>query len=340
MTSVERLHRYGILRQGNQRTGFRYRHAGGRRVSRVDLTRAQQLRVPPAWRQVAIAASPAARVQAVGRDAAGRWQYLYHARHVRRREENKYRRLLRFGAALPRLRRAVLRDQRLPPLQRDAVLAIIVRILSSAYLRPGSEVYAAENGSYGLATLRRKHVQVRGDTVRFDFPGKSGQRQRREIRDRRVARCLRQLLALPGYEVFKYRAADGAIADIRRADINEYIQRHMGDGFSAKDFRTWSATLICACCLTRVAATDRDGPRQRRRALTAALRETAAQLGNTAAICRSSYVSPCLLGAFERGDAITVSNGAFNPAISGVGLRAAERALLRLLNRIGARASS
>src|SRR5262245_26621036 len=160
MTSVERLQRSGILRKGNKRVGFRYRHASGRPVSRSDLSRAQQLRVPPAWRDVAIAASAVARIQAAGRDAAGRWQYVYHPQHVRRREQDKYERLLRFGAALPRLRRAVLRDERRPGLQRERVLAIIVRILACAYLRPGSEAYAAENGSYGIATLRRKHLQV------------------------------------------------------------------------------------------------------------------------------------------------------------------------------------
>src|SRR5262249_44294885 len=158
----------------------------------------------PAWRDVAIDRSPHARVQAVGRDAAGRWQYIYHPDHIRRREQRKLQRLLQFGAALPRLRRAVRPDLKADGLPRPQVLATIVRLLACAFIRPGNEVYAAENGSYGIATLRRKHLRVRGDTMFFDFPAKSGKRQQREIRHAGIARILRRLLGLPGYEVFKY----------------------------------------------------------------------------------------------------------------------------------------
>jgi DNA topoisomerase-1 len=333
MTSVERLHHSGILRKGNPRVGFHYRHASGRRLSQIERRRIRDLRLPPAWRDVAIAASPVAKIQAVGRDAAGRWQYVYHAHHVRRREQCKLERLQRFGAALPRLRRAVQHDARKPGLGRDKVLATIVRILACAYLRPGSEAYAAENGSYGIATLRRKHVQVRGATVMFDFPGKSGKRQQREISDRRIARCVRELLALPGYEIFKYVADDGRIVDIRRADINEYIKHHMGSGFSARDFRTWSGTLICACALAGAAADVGESPHQRKRAVAAALRVTAEQLGNTPAICRSAYVSPCVLDAFDHGRVIAVPLTAASRIAAGMSQRAAERALLRLLTQ-------
>ena len=333
MTAVERLQRSGIRRKGNRRMGFRYRHAGGRKLSHGEQRRIQSLRLPPAWRDVAIAAGSSARLQAVGRDAAGRWLYVYHPHDVRQREQRKHERLLRFGAALPRLRRAVATDARLPGLRRDTVLAVIERLLECAYLRPGSEVYAAENGSYGIATLRRKHVHVRGDTVRFDFPGKSGQRQCREIRDRRLARRVRQLLALPGHELFKYQDADGAVIDVRRADINEYIKRHMGNGFSARDFRTWSGTLICACALARAAQDVDDNPHARKRAVAAAMKVTAVQLGNTPAICRSAYVSPCVLDAFDRGEVITVSIDIAQRMTAGLSQRAAERALLRLLSR-------
>jgi DNA topoisomerase-1 len=332
MTAVERLQRSGILRKGNTRTGFRYRPAGSRRLSRLDHQRIGALRLPPAWREVAIAASPNARIQAVGRDAAGRWQYVYHAHHIRRREERKLDRLRRFGAALPRLRRAVARDSRASGLGRDKVLAVIVRILSCAYLRPGSEAYAAENDSYGIATLRRKHVRVRGDTVVFDFNGKSGKRQHREIKDRIIAPCVRQLLRLPGYEVFKYRDADGRCVDIRRAAINEYIKRCMGASFSARDFRTWSGTLICACALAESSA-RLETAAQRKRAIAAALRVTAEQLGNTPAICRSAYVSPCVLEAFDEGRVISIPTNAATRMAAGMSTRRAERALLRFLTR-------
>ena len=335
MTHVERLQREGILRRGTRRGGFRYVYAADGRSARPELQRIAALRLPPAWRDVAINRAANGRVQAIGRDAAGRWQYVYHAAHVRRRERAKFIRLLRFGAALPRLRRAVADDLRQRELSRDRVLAAVVRVLACAFIRPGSEAYAAENGSYGIATLRRRHVRVSGDTVHFDFPGKSGVRQQRAVRDRQVVRVVRPLLELPGYEVFKYLAdRSSRPVDIRRADINEYIKRHMGEAFSAKDFRTWSATLICACALARAGARVADR-RQLRQAVAASIRETAEQLGNTPAICRSSYVSPCVLHAYERGSVIARHATTVEQLIvrRRHGLHPAERALLRLLTR-------
>ena len=342
MTSVERLHATGILRRGTKRSGFRYVFAGDGRPARRERSRIEALRLPPAWREVAISGSPSARLQAVGRDAAGRWQYVYHPAHVRARERAKYDRLVRFAAALPALRRAMARDLRADPLSRDAVLAVIVRILAGACIRPGSEAYAAENGSYGIATLRRRHVTVSGDTVHFDFPGKSGKRQQRTLRDPVVARAVRRMLRLNGRELFQY-VVDGRKIDVKRADITEYIQRHMGSRFTAKDFRTWSGTLICACGLARAAATA-DPPasqRARRKLMAAALRETADQLGNTPAVCRSSYVSPNVLSSFERGAVIEQYHRTVEALLArnARGLDRVERAVLKLLRR-GATAPS
>jgi DNA topoisomerase-1 len=213
--------------------------------------------------------------------------------------------LVRFGAALPRLRAALRRDLRRPGLPRDKVLALIVRILLVAFLRPGSESYAARNGSYGLATLRRKHVRVRGQTLYFDFTGKSGKRQQRTLRDRCVAALVKRLIALPGYEVFKYLGDAGQLVDVKRADITEYIKRNMGSAFSAKDFRTWAGTLICACLLARRQRDDPPAhPSAVRRALAAAMRDTAEQLGNTPAVCRASYVNAIVPRAFASGRVI------------------------------------
>lgn len=341
MTWVERLRATGILRLGGPRRGFRYRLNGGGRPTAVDLERIAALRLPPAWRDVAIAPSPRVRVQAVGRDAAGRWQYVYHPAHVRQRDRRKHERLLRFGDALPRLRRAVRRDVRRRGLPREKVLAIVVRILATAFLRPGSESYAAENGSYGIATLRRKHVRVRGDAVLFDFPGKSGKRQVREIRDRQIASVVRRLLTLPGYEVFKYLDAAGRVVDVRRADINAYIKENMGTAFSAKDFRTWAGTLLCACVLARAHAAEPARSRRAvRKALAAAMRETAAQLGNTPAVCRASYVNAAVPQAFTCGTVIARSLDDFQElsAASLRGRHACEDALLALLGA-GAKAA-
>jgi DNA topoisomerase-1 len=336
VTSVERLHAGGILRRGTARSGFRYVYAQGGRPTRHDRGRIGALRLPPAWRDVAVSRSSSARLQAVGRDAAGRWQYVYHPAHVRGRERAKHQRLVRFAAALPSLRRALARDLRCDPLSREAVLAVVVRILAAACIRPGSEVYAAENGSYGIATLRRHHVAVRGSVVEFDFPAKSGKRQRRTLRDPVVARAVHRMLAVPGREVFKY-LVDGRAVDVKRADITDYVKRNMGGPFTAKDFRTWSATLICACALARTA--DAVGPqgsaRQRRAMIAAALRDTAAQLGNTPAVCRSAYVSGCVLSSFERGTVVGGTPVSIERLLarSRPGLTRTERALLRLLRR-------
>jgi len=280
-----------------------------------------------------VACSPRARIQAIGRDAAGRWQYVYHPSHIRHRERQKHQRLVRFGQALPHLRRAVARDVRSRGLKRDKVLATVVRILWCAFIRPGSEVYAAENGSYGIATLRRKHLQVRGDALVFDFPAKGGKRQRRELCDSALARIVRRLLRLPGYEVFKYLTEDGRLADVRRADVNVYIKQHMGSAFSAKDFRTWTATLICACRLAEAAKTVGSRAPARRRAIVAAVRATAKQLGNTPAICRASYISPRVVAAFERGQVLDMDRTITEEALANDPhrLHACERQLLRLL---------
>lgn len=336
MTHVERLQRHGILRKGNSRRGFRYINASDGRPARRHLGRIHALRLPPAWRDVAINPSARGRLQAVGRDAAGRWQYVYHPAHVRERERKKFARLLRFGAVLPQLRRAIAGDLRSHSLSRERVLATVVRVLSCAFIRPGSEAYAAENGSYGIATLRARHVRVTGDTIHFDFQGKSGKRQQPALRDRSVARVVRALLKLPGYEVFKYVAPDGGVVDVRTTDINQYIKQHMGTAFSAKDFRTWTATLLCACTLARGGAPDGD-VRARRKAVVAAIKETAEQLGNTPAICRASYVSPCVTSAYERGRVVASCFRSVEDliALRLRGLHRSERALLAFLKREG-----
>lgn len=333
MTHIERLSARGILRCGSKRRGFRYVYARSGKSARSHAARIDALKVPPAWRDVAINPSAGADLQAVGRDARGRWQYIYHAKQVRRRERLKFQRILRFGTALPKLRAAVGRDLRKPALPRDKVLAAMVRILSFAFIRPGSEAYASENGTYGIATLRRKHVAVKGDVVHFDFAAKSGQRQRAELRNRIIAGLVRRLLTMPGYEVFKYVDDQDRVVDVRRADVTEYIHRNMGERFSAKDFRTWAATLICAMALAREKLGSDPSKREIHRCVVDAVKETAAQLGNTPAVCRSSYISPTVITAFESGKKIGAQAGgqASTPLH---GLSRSERALMRLLNQV------
>ncbi|HEU4941110.1 MAG TPA: DNA topoisomerase IB, partial [Candidatus Eisenbacteria bacterium] len=332
MTIIERLGARGIRRLGSKERGFRYRTAVGAPIDAADRERIEALKVPPAWRDVAIHPSPRALVQAVGKDAAGRWQYRYHAKQVARRERDKRERLVRFIAALPRMRRAIARDLALAGLPRAKVLAGILRILSTCFLRPGSEEYASQNGSYGIATLKPRHVSVRGDSVRFDFEGKSGRRQVRELRDRRLASLVRRLVRYPG-EVFKFEGDSGAMVDVRREHINAYIKDVMGERFSAKDFRTWAGTLLCACALARDMS---DKPRTRaeaKRRVAAAVREVAEHLGNTPAVCRASYVVPAVIRHYEKGRVLDDHIEGVDALVDGSprALARCERGLLALL---------
>ena len=193
MTNLERLQTIGIKRLGTPKRGFRYQSQNGR-LTLADRQRIYELKIPPAWTDVAINPAAKGRLQVVGKDTAGRWQYLYHENHTRVQELRKFRRLTKFAQAIPQMRATVRRHLKQPGLGRERVLACMLRILSTCFMRPGSEAYASEHGSYGIATLRRKHVTVKGDVVEFDFPGKSGVRQYRQLEDRQVARVIRSLL--------------------------------------------------------------------------------------------------------------------------------------------------
>jgi len=334
MTKLERLQSIGIRRLGSPKRGFRYESQNGR-LTKADLERIEKLKIPPAWVDVAINPSAKGRVQAVGRDAAGRWQYLYHEDHTRVQELRKFQRITKFALALPKLRATIRRHLRQPGLGRERVLAAVLRILSTCYMRPGSEVYASENGSYGIATLRRKHVTVKGDLIEFDFPGKSGVRQQRRLRDRQVARVIRATLKLPGFNVFKFENGNGQPVSVTRQHINDYIKEVMGDSFSAKDFRTWAGTLVCACALARAGNDMPATATATKKKIVAAIKETAEVLGNTPAVCRSSYVCPEIIFSYEKGRVINACSSSLEGLVAfrGYGLHKAERALLRFLKQ-------
>lgn len=335
MTRLEQLQRTGITRLGSAARGFRYKKADGKKVAAADLKRIEQLRIPPAWTDVWINSTAGGMVQVLGKDAAGRLQYLYHEKHVRKQENKKFKRLVKFAAALPKMRATVSSHLRKEGLGRERVLASILRILSTCFMRPGSQVYASENGSYGIATLRRNHVKVKGNAVEFDFPGKSGVRQQRQIKDRQVARVVRSLLKYPSKEVFKYQNGNEQFVDVTRSHINAYIREVMGENFSAKDFRTWAGTLVCACALARVGTELVEKPAARKRKVVAAIKETAEALGNTPAVCRSSYICPEILNSFETGKIINRYFNTLNEFISyrGRNLHAAEKSLLNFMKQ-------
>ena len=334
MTSFERLQQTGILRLG-PKNRFRYVSADGRTISATDLARIGALRIPPAWTEVAINRAAGGMLQAVGADAAGRCQYLYHEQHVKKREQKKFNRLLIFVEAVPKMRRAVNRNLRKRDLGRERVMGCILRILATCFMRAGSQVYANENGSYGLATLRPKHVKVRGDVVEFNFPGKSQVIQQRVLKDRPVARVVRELLQTPAREVFKYQNGDGRFVDVKRRDINAFIKEVMGQNFTSKDFRTWAGTLICACALARAGAEVPESSASKKRKVVQAIKETAEVLGNTPAVCRSAYISPEVINRFERGEIIDQHFESLEELIGnrGTRLHKAEKALLRLLRK-------
>lgn len=335
MTRIEQLQKTGIQRLGTPARGFRYKSAEGKKVSAADLKRIDELRIPPAWKDVWINSKAGGAVQAVGKDAAGRSQYLYHTNHVRRQDTKKFQRLIKFAEALPKMRRTVATQLREPGLGKETVMASILRILSTCFLRPGSQVYASENGSYGLATLRPKHVKVKGDVVEFDFPGKSGVQQSRQLKDRRVAKVVRKLLKHPSREVFKYQNGNGEFVNVTRQHINDYIREVMGENFSAKDFRTWAGTLICACALARGGTDSLDKKTVRTRKIVEAIKETADVLGNTPAVCRSSYVCPEIINRFETGRVISRYFNTVNELLRyrGRKLHAAEKSLLAFMKR-------
>ena len=335
MTRIEQLQKTGIIRTGSPKRGFSYKKADGAKVRAADLSRISDLVIPPAWAEVAINSLPAGRLQAVGKDAADRWQYLYHENHTRAQELKKFQRLIKFAEALPKLRSTISRHLRQPDLGRERVLACMLRILSSCFMRPGSQVYASENGSYGIATLRPKHVKVKRGAVEFDFPGKSGVRQQRQLKDRPVAKVVRSLLKHPGKEVFKYQNGDGEFINVTNRRINEYIKAIMGEKFSAKDFRTWAGTIICACALARLGTETIEKGAARKRKVVAAIKETAEMLGNTPAVCRSAYICPGVINSFEEGRIIDDYFETLEQFVAyrGRKLHRAENSLLKFLKR-------
>lgn len=334
MTNLERLQTHGIKRLGTPKSGFRYQSNNGA-LTKADLQRIYELKIPPAWTEVAINPATKGRLQAIGKDMAGRWQYRYHESHVRTQELRKFQRITKFAQAIPKMRVTVARHLSQKGLTRERVLASVLRILSTCFMRPGSEVYANEHGSYGIATLRRKHVTVKGDLIEFDFPGKSGVRQQHQLRDRQVARVIRSTLKLPGYNVFKFENGDGKIVTVTRRHINEYIKEVMGESFSAKDFRTWAGTLVCACALAREGEEIPKQKTARNKLIVAAIKETAGVLGNTPAVCRGSYVCPEIISSFEKGRIIDHCFRSVDDllAFRGRGLHESEKALLKFLKR-------
>jgi DNA topoisomerase-1 len=322
------------IRRRRSGTGFLYVSPDGRRVTDPDeLRRIRSLVIPPAWRDVWICPLANGHVQAVGHDARGRKQYRYHPRWRTVRDATKYTRMIAFGAALPKLRRRLERDLALPGLPREKILATAVRLLETTCMRVGNEAYARENGSFGLTTLRRRHVDVSGATLRFEFRGKGGKTVSVDVTDRRLARIVRRCQELPGQELFQYVDGDGARQTIDSADVNAYLKDASGEELTAKDFRTWAGTVLAALALQEFQAFD--SKTQAKRNVVRAIEAVARQLGNTPAICRKSYVHPAVIDAYLDGLVLTSFRTRTEHRLgeSLPGLRPEEAAVLALLRQ-------
>ncbi|MDX6556870.1 MAG: topoisomerase [Miltoncostaeaceae bacterium] len=307
--------------------GFSYHDEKGRAISdeRV-LNRLRGLAIPPAWKDVWICRSSRGHLQATGIDAAGRKQYLYHPSWREERDREKYERILDFAERLPAFRRTVERHLSRGVIDRDAALAAAVRIIDRTGVRVGSEEYAESAGTYGVATLRSRHLTIEGDTIVLEFEGKGGVEQHVELRDRRLARLVAEMDGLPGYDVLKYRDDAGEVVDVRSEDVNAYIKEHLGEDYSSKDFRTWAATVAAAVALDELEAAASETAR--RRAVAGVCRAVAEILGNTPAVCRASYIDPRVIDRYLEG---TTLSGLGLRRSAGARLSHQERAVLRLL---------
>jgi DNA topoisomerase I len=323
----------GIRRQRAGK-GFTYLTGDGTRLrDRHELQRITSLRIPPAWTKVWICPMSHGHLQATGYDAKGRKQYRYHPRWRDVRDETKYGRMLVFGEALPSIRQHVEHDLALHGLPRAKVLATVLQLLETTLMRVGNEEYTRANDSFGLTTLRDRHVDIAGATLRFHFRGKSGKEHTVEINDRRLALIVKRCQEIPGQELFQYRDDEGQRRTIDSADVNEYLRQVTGQDFTSKDFRTWNGTVLAVRALQTCGVGE--SAAQAKKAVVEAIKTVAAQLGNTPAICRKCYVHPAVIEAYLEGILIDMLQrlGKADPAALIQGLSAEEGKVLAFLRQ-------
>jgi DNA topoisomerase I len=291
-------------RTGSKSRGFRYETADGWRVDdAAALERIRSLAVPPAWSEVRISPSPRGHLQAVGLDKLGRVQRIYHPSFVARRARRKYEKIERFGEALPALRRKANEDIAAEGLGKERVLAVVVRLINDLYFRVGSEESVRRYRTYGVTTLRNRHLEIkRGGRLVFKFVGKHHIKHRRLLVDEELAALVRDIKSLNGSKLFQYVGADGKRRPVTARDVNDYIKAAAGEEFSAKDFRTWGGTLLAAVELAEIGCCE--DKRLVKKNQVAAVKRVAEHLGNTPTVCRSCYIHPSVLEAYERGRSI------------------------------------
>lgn len=310
--------------------GFTYVNPDGEPLHDPEaLRRINALAIPPAWTAVWICPIPNGHLQATGRDRKGRKQYRYHARWREIRDATKYHRMLVFGRALPLIRKRVDADLAQPGLPREKVLAAVVKLLETTLIRVGNKAYAQQNHSFGLTTLRDRHVEIGGSDLRFMFRGKSGKQHTVHIKDRRLARIVKGCQDIPGYELFQYIDEAGERQAIDSADVNVYLQDITGQDFTAKDFRTFAGTVLAALALQECEPFDTQA--QAKKNVVKAIEQVAKHLGNTPAICRKCYVHPEVIDAYLEGSLLAMLERRTEQALTDAGLDPAEAAVLALL---------
>jgi DNA topoisomerase-1 len=315
-------------------SSFRYVGPGGRRVRNAStLKRIASLVIPPAWTDVWICSDPRGHLQAVGRDARRRKQYRYHPKWREVRDEAKYNRMIAFGQALPKIRRRVHRDIRRRGLPREKVLAAVVRLLELTALRVGNEEYASQNKSYGLTTIRQRHARVKGKIITFDFRGKGGKRWKVDVDHSRLSRIVRKCQELPGQDLFQFVDEQGAVHDITSSDVNDYLADLTGQDFTAKDFRTWTGTVLAALALRELEPIGTKAGAKRN--LVRAIEQVAKRLGNTPSICKKCYIHPVILDSYLDGALVAAlrKSGEHVMRTSLTRLRPEEAAVIALLQQ-------
>jgi DNA topoisomerase-1 len=328
------------IRRARSGKGFRYMAPDGAAIrSKEEIARIRAIVIPPAWTEVWICPSPLGHIQTVGRDARGRKQYRYHARWRDVRDENKYGQLVAFATMLPSIRRRVRRDLLRRGLPRGKVIATVVRLLELTMMRIGNEEYARANRSFGLTTLRGRHVSVRGHALELQFRGKAGKKHRVRVEDRRLSRIVKECLDLPGYELFQYVDDDGKRQSAESADVNAYLREITGADVSAKVFRTWAGTVRALAAMRALEHDDAPAKKGKTaRQLVEVVKTVARQLGNTPAICRKCYIHPALIQSFLAGDLHERLRLLADHASAIAGLDADERLTLAFLSEAAERA--
>jgi DNA topoisomerase I len=312
--------------------GFKYIGTNGRVIrDKKEIARINTLAIPPAWTDVWICPDARGHIQATGRDAKGRKQYRYHPEWRTCRDENKYDRMLAFADALPKIRQRTNAHLAKPGLSREKVLATVVQLLEKSLIRVGNDEYAKKNRSFGLTTMRNKHVAVKGSTVRFEFKGKSGVRHAVDVSDKRLAHIVKACQDLPGQELFEYFDEDGERRDVGSADVNAYLKEITGQDFTAKDFRTWAGTVLACTALQELDKFDNQS--QAKKNVVQAVEAVAGMLGNTRSVCRKSYIHPAILDSYMDGTMLQVLSRKTGSAVRGkLGkLRPDEHAVLAIL---------